>query len=60
MTLKDFMRVILKLSSLSRYFDANSIANVTWNGTDMLFKNDESDDNEVEDDFDNAPCTIVE
>ncbi|HLT94391.1 MAG TPA: hypothetical protein VKZ56_07505 [Membranihabitans sp.] len=47
---------------ISRYLDGNSLGNVTWDGTDMLFKANEVDDSEVRHDgtWDQAQCTIIE
>lgn len=52
----------IEIIVISRYFDGNTLGNVSWDGTDMLFKADETDDSEVRHDgtWDKAQCTIIE
>ena len=57
----------IEIIIISRVLDGNTLGNVNWDGTDMLFKADEKDDSEVRHDdgvtgmpWDEALCEIVE
>lgn len=57
----------IEIIIISRYFDGNTLGNVYWDGTDMTFEADETDDSEVRHDdgetgmpWDEAICEITE